>query len=242
MPRMPKAASNKMPLYKQVEQYLSQQIQGGRWSHDTVLPSEWALAAEIGVSQGTVRKALSNLSTRGLVYRQQGVGTFISGINPEWGLFPLHDEYIHSRDIWPKQEILSILAVNTPPAVRQKLHLGAGEKVWQVQTLWRNGHQPVAYDEAWLPHALLPDLNHRQLSSRLGIYALLTQAYQLTPEPAATLLYGIHLDAETASRLKVAPHTAGIRCERTSHHRSQPIEWRRRLMVLEHIGLALPPG
>lgn len=240
MPRMPKSPADTLPLYKQAELYISGHIRSGRWETGTALPSEWDLAAEIGVSQGTVRKALSNMTARGELQRQQGVGTFVTGLNPEWGAFPLHDEHTRRRNLWPKQEILSIAAANTPPAVRHNLQLAAGERIWYVQSLWRNGHHTIAYDEAWLPLPLLPDLNRLQLESRMGIYQLLAAEYGFMLDPAPTLLFSGSLDAETAAKLKSTPYAPAIRCERISHSGKRILEWRRRFMLLEHTALILP--
>ncbi|MDH5622506.1 MAG: GntR family transcriptional regulator, partial [Gammaproteobacteria bacterium] len=50
------------PLYKQVYNVLVQRIATGAWRPAQVLPSEQALASELGVSQGTVRKAMDALA------------------------------------------------------------------------------------------------------------------------------------------------------------------------------------
>jgi GntR family transcriptional regulator len=73
------------PLYQQIRTLLAQRIAQGEWAAHEALPSEWALAESLGVSQGTVRKALTDLVDEGWLYRQQGKGTFVApGLN-EWG-------------------------------------------------------------------------------------------------------------------------------------------------------------
>ena len=44
----------------------------------TAIPSEVALAARFGVSQGTVRKAIDALAADNLLVRRQGKGTFVA--------------------------------------------------------------------------------------------------------------------------------------------------------------------
>ncbi len=66
------------PLYKQVEEYVTQLIVEQRWKPGEMLPSEFQLADEFNVSQGTVRKALNSLTTAKILERKQGVGTFVS--------------------------------------------------------------------------------------------------------------------------------------------------------------------
>ena len=65
------------PLYAQVREALVRRIAEGEWPAGTALPSEFALAAELGVSQGTVRKALDAMAAENLVDRKQGRGTFV---------------------------------------------------------------------------------------------------------------------------------------------------------------------
>ncbi|MEY8829697.1 FadR/GntR family transcriptional regulator [Sedimentitalea sp. XS_ASV28] len=53
-------------------------IQSGEYPPDSRLPSERALAAELGVSRNTVREALDVLESRDMVRRRQGSGSFVT--------------------------------------------------------------------------------------------------------------------------------------------------------------------
>ncbi len=66
------------PLYRQVKAIFVRRLVEGVWSPGTALPSEGQLASEIGVSQGTVRKALDELAAENLLVRRQGRGTFVA--------------------------------------------------------------------------------------------------------------------------------------------------------------------
>ena len=52
-------------------------IQSGEYPADSRLPSERALAAELGVSRNTVREALDVLEARKMIRRRQGSGSFV---------------------------------------------------------------------------------------------------------------------------------------------------------------------
>ncbi|WP_231098362.1 GntR family transcriptional regulator [Rhodovulum sulfidophilum] len=59
------------PLYQTVIDTIVARIASGELPSGALLPSETQLGAELGVSQGTARKALSELEKRGLVQRAQ---------------------------------------------------------------------------------------------------------------------------------------------------------------------------
>jgi len=64
-------------LYRQIEDRLREEIVKGNFKEGDLIPSEVELAARYGVSQGTVRKAILNLTQQGVFYRKQGKGTFV---------------------------------------------------------------------------------------------------------------------------------------------------------------------
>src|SRR3954449_5070932 len=66
------------PLYRQVRDTLVRRIADGVWRPGQLLPSEPELAVDLGVSQGTVRKALDEMAAENLVIRRQGRGTFVA--------------------------------------------------------------------------------------------------------------------------------------------------------------------
>ena len=78
---------NFQPLYRQVQDLLTQRLIEGFWKPGAALPSELALAEELGVSHGTVRKALNEMVARNLLRRRQGRGTYVSEHTQESSLF-----------------------------------------------------------------------------------------------------------------------------------------------------------
>ena len=66
---------------------LVERIRSGEWKPGQLIPNEFEIAAEFGVSQGTARKAISELAAEGLVLRRQGRGTFVVEHTPAHVLF-----------------------------------------------------------------------------------------------------------------------------------------------------------
>ncbi|MGO4891479.1 GntR family transcriptional regulator [Flavobacterium sp. W21_SRS_FM6] len=97
------------PLYKQVEEHVKQLIVEQRWKPGDMLPNEFQLAAELNVSQGTMRKALNSLTDTKVLMRKQGVGTFVSEHTAQNGLFRFFPIIADGKNPeLPKAELLSI--------------------------------------------------------------------------------------------------------------------------------------
>ena len=62
--------------YARVKAFLKDGLAAGRWTPDTLMPSDAELVAQFEVSRMTVTRALRELQAEGLVTRVQGVGTF----------------------------------------------------------------------------------------------------------------------------------------------------------------------
>ena len=70
------------PLYQQIVDRISAQIENGAYQAGDKLPSERALCDEFGVSQITVRRALRELRHAGAVYSRHGLGWYVSDAPP----------------------------------------------------------------------------------------------------------------------------------------------------------------
>ena len=67
-------------LYQQIVDGLKREISEGRLAPGTPLPSFRGLAEDLLVSVITVKRAYEELEREGLIYRRQGLGTFVSEI------------------------------------------------------------------------------------------------------------------------------------------------------------------
>src|SRR5215831_10982777 len=66
------------PLYRQLLGSIDARIRKGDWGAGGQLPSERDLSEQFGVSRSTVRQALEQLSSAGLLKKIQGRGTFVA--------------------------------------------------------------------------------------------------------------------------------------------------------------------
>src|SRR5580765_4135257 len=74
----PISAAAAGPLYQQIVDGLKREVSEGRLGPGTMLPSFRGLAEDLLVSVITVKRAYEELEREGIIYRRQGLGTFVS--------------------------------------------------------------------------------------------------------------------------------------------------------------------
>jgi GntR family transcriptional repressor for pyruvate dehydrogenase complex len=94
-------------LTEQVAQSLRQRIAAGHWSPGATLPAERTLAAELGVSRGSLRAGIAQLQAEGLLQARQGSGT---RVRDDLGDAPVDwlSWILSSQDI-PSSEVFEVI-------------------------------------------------------------------------------------------------------------------------------------
>ena len=69
--------SSPSTLHSQISSWLRSRITSGAWPEHYRLPAEPELARELGVSRGTLRRAVQTLVADGLLVQTRGRGTFV---------------------------------------------------------------------------------------------------------------------------------------------------------------------
>jgi GntR family transcriptional regulator len=118
--------SSPVPIYQQVKRWMRHRIEQGIWPEHYKLLNEIDLANEIGVSRGTIRKAVSELIEEGLLVRIHGRGTFIASKQLEQPLaerlvafsedliekgIPFETKVLEQQVIEPDERIASLLSI-----------------------------------------------------------------------------------------------------------------------------------
>jgi GntR family transcriptional regulator len=214
------------PLYLQVCELLTGQIANGTWQPNASLPNEVDLARELGVSPGTVRKALEKLEADRLVVRRQGRGTFVvDQTAPEAA--SRFDRMRHGDGtpiVW-RAKLLQRDAGEPTAAEQRVLRLGTGERVVRKRRLVGTASRSVGVEEACLAVGRLPGLD----AGSVGDWCVtaLAQRHGVHVARASEELRPVVASAETATLLAIEPGKPLLQLDRviwsTDH---AAIEWR----------------
>lgn len=74
---METTAEKKTPFYQIIIDDILAQIAAGSFSYDQPICTENSLIEQYGFSRITVRRAMTELENRGILYRKRGVGSFV---------------------------------------------------------------------------------------------------------------------------------------------------------------------
>lgn len=78
---------SRTPIYEQIKEQIVLDISRGVLKKDDQLPSLRQLSAQLGLNINTVKRALSELETQGVIYTIAGKGVFVSGDTESQNMF-----------------------------------------------------------------------------------------------------------------------------------------------------------
>ena len=215
------------PLYQQVKDLLVERLIGGYWRPGALLPSEIQLAGELGVSQGTVRKALDEMTAENLLIRRQGRGTFVAEHDQEHALF--HFFKLTDRGgepLVPESRVLRCSPGQARKDEAQRLNIAAEEAVTRITRVRSIQGRPAIFERIVLPCRLFPDLHERRdLPNTL--YTLFALDYGVTVGRAEERLRAVPAGGEAARQLGLERNHPLLEIDRVARALDgRPVEWR----------------
>jgi DNA-binding GntR family transcriptional regulator len=164
--------SGPVPLYFQIARKIEGAIESGMLPPGTKLDNEVKLAEDLKLSRPTVRRAIQELVTSGLLVRRRGIGTQVvhGKISRKVELSSLLDDL--TRDKMNPRTIVLLHEVIAPPVdVAEALDLHDSTPVLHIKRLRLTGDDPIALLENYLPPEL-SEISAEQLGNQ-GLYQLL---------------------------------------------------------------------
>ena len=220
------------PLYQQIKILITQSLISGEWRPGEAIPSETELASRYNVSQGTVRKAISELADENLLIRHQGKGTFVASHTEERRQF--HFVRITSDKggaIYPEGELLECRRGKADSATAKLLEIHSGASLVVIRRLLKESAKPVLLEEIRVPAALFKGLNDEVINQhRCKIYSMFESAFGIRITQVVEQLKAVAANSEAAKYLKLAEGAPLLAIERVAYtYGDKPVEWRKSL-------------
>ena len=232
---VPEAAG--MPLYLVVKRALLQAIERGVCPPGDALPSEAELGRALGISIGTLRRAVDELAAEHILVRRQGRGTFIATHNPGRFLFQFfHVERCDGLRESPAVDLVSFERLRADDESAAALRLRAGDPVIQIENRLKLQGSAVIYDRLTLSATLFKGLTERRLRDRSAtIYQLYQSDFGITVVRALERARAMAADRSTARVLGLAIGTPVMQVRRTAlTFGDRPVEYRVSIVNTAH--------
>lgn len=205
------------PLYKQVEDHVTQLIVEQRWKPGDMLPNEFQLAEEFGVSQGTVRKALNSLTMSKILSRRQGVGTFVSEHTGHHGLYRFFPVVADGKTPeLPKAEVVSLTLESAEKDVYEALQLKPNEQVIWLRRRRILNQQFCILENIYLPHKLFASIFEEKVIPHT-LYHFYQTVFGLTVHKTQDSIKAGLANQEDAELLEIMRGDPILQVNRVSH-------------------------
>jgi len=156
-----------LPLYVQISEMLIRDIAAGRLADGTRLPPERDMAVQLGISVGTLRRALADLAEKGLVARIQGSGNYIRQQPAPASVYALFRLELVEGGGLPTAEVLDVARLAKPADLPD---FGSATDAWRIRRLRRLSGVAAAVEEIFLDAAHASELRAEALSESLYLY------------------------------------------------------------------------
>jgi GntR family transcriptional regulator len=193
--------SEPAPLYLQLAERIANAIAARRLRQGQALPAERTLVERLGLSRTTIRRAVEELTARGLVASQHGSGTFVAARLDQ----PLARLSSFTDDMRARGRIAGCRVIDQgvrfpSPDEAVALALSSRDQVTFLTRVRLADGEPLALEHAAVPTRILPD------PAEVGdsLYTAL-QAREAVPVRALQRLRAATASATDAEHLGIPP-------------------------------------
>lgn len=173
---VPRSARNAtaLPVYIEIAEMLIRDIAAGRLIDGERLAPEREMAAELGVSVGTLRKSLRELEKKDMLERVQGSGNYIRDGAPSSSIYAMFRLELPQGGGLLRADVLAVDHMDKPADLPT---FGSATHASRVRRLRYLNDTIIAVEEIWLDGAagiidpaLLSDSLYRYYKARLGFW------------------------------------------------------------------------
>lgn len=198
-----------IPLYYQIKEIIMQKISDGYYKSGDLIPSEEILAREFNVSQGTVRRAMSDLVNAGILYRRSGIGTIVRTQKVEYsigksiGKLYGFSEILKEKGLNPSTNVLDFRVIDAKKSgIMKVLELKSDDKVYSISRIKFANDEPLYLEHFYLSYKIFPDLSRDELNLS-SLYDLLRNKYGVKIAIAKQFLEPVVVDEYEAKVLGI---------------------------------------
>jgi GntR family transcriptional regulator len=225
------------PLYQEVKRKLMEALRDGEWKAGEMIPAEKRLCERFGVSVGTLRKAVDELTAENILMRHQGRGTFVTSHSQDrymFGFFHICGK--NGQKEYPKVEFVSLALEKADADSAKRLGIRTGAKVYRIVNRLSLAGKPVIVDDIVLPERFFAGLTDTHVRARrTTLYQLYQDSFGVAVLRTEERLQAQGANPEVAALLGLEPGTPLLHIiRRAMTFRDEVVELRHSYVLTTH--------
>jgi GntR family transcriptional regulator len=193
-----------IPLYYQLISIIKRNISAGVLNPGDAIPSETEFCEALQISRSTVRQAIGQLESEGLVVRRRGKGSFISvpKLNRS-----MDDVYSFSREmkamgLVPTSIVHAFEKTQPTDVIAKALKLtDPDQHIFKIVRIRCANDEPLMLETTLIPEHIIPNLTRNALETG-SLYTILRERAGRIPYEAEETYETTNIDEKMASILK----------------------------------------
>lgn len=218
------------PLYRQIKHLITESLVAGEWRPGEPIPSEVELAQRYSVSQGTVRKAISELAEQNLLVRHQGKGTFVASHSEERKNFPFLRITPDSGSLDAvSAKLIDLWRIKLDAESARRLCVPEAASAYLIRRLLAPAGNTVMYEEIRLPATVFDGLAAETVEAHhCMLYSMYESMFDVRILSVDERVKAVAAEGEIAARLEVDDATPVLLIDRVAYtYDNKPVELRR---------------
>lgn len=192
----------KQKKYQIILEYIENKIKDGSYQPTNKIESENILSKKFNVSRETVRKALSDLESKAIIFKVQGKGNFISEIQP----FTMSSGIGFTTELARQGKKAKTIEVKLKKIIAKKeiandLSIKIGDPVWQLERIRCADDRVITYEKEFFPYYLMPEFTEK--IAKQSVYNWLEKEKKVKLSYANEEISAILADEFLAKKLNV---------------------------------------
>lgn len=217
-----------IPIYYQLFKLIEDQIRRGDLKPGESLPTEHEISSRFEISRMTVRRAISELVSAGMVYAQQGRGTFVATPKLDNIVFELNDfnQEIKQRGLNYKTTLLEAKIIRANTELREKFQVGEEHKRFlYFRTVLSAEDERLSYEVKYTIYSKSKPILESELKDP-SLPGLIATHTEYVPISAKKVLQVAACTEEEAVILGIAPSSPVFLIEQTIYDQDlKPVGW-----------------
>lgn len=224
--------NNIIPLYYQLKEIMKEKIIDGSWSEGRKVPSERELMEVYDVSRATVRKALDELMTEGLIYRKQGVGTFVAKSKIEQNLIMelSFNKQALRKGLTPSSKVIHAESeTKVSNRISDIFQLTTSEEIYKIIRVRLVNDLPFVLETLHIPVKFAPQIMEQDLKS-IAVFQYLEKDCNLNFTHSNLDIEPVMINEFEAQLLETNVGSLALSLERIIYTKDQAVVIQKRIM------------